>query len=94
MTTDGSTDVSGTDDSSTDDGRQPGERSHSEGAHHDGAHQGAGRWARRGAAGIGLPPGESAAGDITGPPTADGGDPDISPSLAGGHAGASGSDTN
>jgi hypothetical protein len=62
-----------------------------DGAHQDGAHQGPGRWARRGAAGIGLPPGESvSAEDGAGsPPTADHGDPDISPSLAGGHAGSS-----
>lgn len=81
-----------TTDGSTEEERQPGDSAHSGGAHPDGAHQGPGRWARRGAAGIGLPPGESVtAGDAVGPPTADGGDPDISPSLAGGHAGASGS---
>ena len=56
----------------------------------DGAHQGPERWARRGAAGIGMPPGESGVdqGVLAAPPTADGADPDISPSLAGGHAGA------
>lgn len=83
-----------TTDGTTEEGRQPGDGGNAGGTHPDGAHQGPGRWARRGAAGIGLPPGESvAAGDVAGPPTADGGDPDISPSLAGGHAGASGSES-
>lgn len=58
----------------------------------DGAHQGPGRWARRGAAGMGMPPGESVLGDEGAPPTAEAGDPDISPSLAGGHAGATSHD--
>lgn len=59
-----------------------------------GAHQGPGRWARRGAAGIGMPPGESGSdrGAVEAPPTPDIGDPDISPSLAGGHAGATRTD--
>jgi hypothetical protein len=57
----------------------------------DGAHQGPGRWAQRGAAGMGMLPGDSAAdATVSGPPTPDAGAPDISPSLAGGHAGSSG----
>lgn len=55
-----------------------------------GAHQGPGRWARRGAERMGMPTGEVGPehdGPFE-PPTADSGDPDISPSLAGGHAGA------
>ena len=51
-----------------------------------GSHQGAGQWARRGAERMGLSAGED--GDVDSvpePPTADDADPDISPSLAGGH---------
>jgi hypothetical protein len=40
---------------------------------------------------MGMLPGDSAAdATVSGPPTPDAGAPDISPSLAGGHAGSSG----
>lgn len=61
-----------------------------------GAYQGPAGWARRGAAGMGILPGESlpddsvpAMGGTGVPATAEDADPDISPSLAGGHAGGS-----
>ncbi len=52
-----------------------------------GASRGPAQWARRGAEASGLPAGETGAGpEPADPPTTDDREPDVGPSLAGGHA--------